>query len=62
MLSYGAFRAAHTWGHSLFRVLQCVHDSLIVGWESDGNLSPSKGVVVYGSKGNLIFNVMVGLY
>ena len=42
------------------RVLQYVHDSLIVGCESDGNLNPSKGVVAYGRKGDFILNAMVG--
>ena len=36
------------------RVLQYVHDSLIVGCVSDGNTNPSKGVVAYGIKGDLI--------
>ena len=44
------------------RVLQYVHDSLIVGSESDRSLYPGKGVVVYGSKGNLLLNAMVGFY
>ena len=33
------------------RVLQYVHDSLIVGCLSDRSINPSKGVVVYGIKG-----------
>ena len=33
------------------RVLQYVHDSLMVGGESDRSLYPSKGVVAYGIKG-----------
>ena len=32
------------------RVLQYVHDSLIVGCMSDINTNPSKGVVAYGIK------------
>ena len=32
------------------RVLQYVHDSRIVGGESDISLHPSKGVVAYGIK------------
>ena len=44
------------------RVLQYVHDSLIVGGESDRNLYPSKGVVAYGSKEDLILNAMAGFY
>ena len=44
------------------RVLQYVHDSLIVGCESDRSLNPSKGVVPYGSKEDLLLNAMVGFY
>ena len=45
------------------RVLQYVHDSLMVGCESDRSLNPSKGVVAYGSKENLKpYNAMVGFY
>ena len=44
------------------RVLQYVHDSLIVGGKSDRSLYPSKGVVVYGSKGDFLLNAMVGFY
>ena len=36
------------------RVLKYVHDSLMVGGESDRSLYPSKGVVAYGSKEDLI--------
>ena len=43
-------------------MLQYAHDSLRVGGESDISLYPSKGVVVYGSKGDLLLNVMVGFY
>ena len=32
------------------RVLQYVHDSLIVGCLSDRSINPSKGVVAYGIK------------
>ena len=38
------------------RVSQYVHDSLIVGGESDKSLYPSNGVVAYGSKEDLILN------
>ena len=41
------------------RVLQYVHDSLIVGGVSDRNTYPSKWVVAYGSKEDLILNAMV---
>ena len=44
------------------RVLQYVHDSLIVGSVSDRNTNPSKWVVAYGSKEDLILNAMVGFY
>jgi hypothetical protein len=44
------------------RVLQYVHDSLIVGGESDRSLYLSKGVVTYGSKEDLLLNAMIGLY
>ena len=44
------------------RVLQYIHDSLIVGGESDRSLYPSKGVVAYGSKGDLLLNATVGFY
>ena len=33
------------------RVLQYVHDSLIVGCLSDRSINPSKGIVAYGIKG-----------
>ena len=36
------------------RVLQYVHDSLMVGGVSDGNTDPSKGVVAYGNKEDLM--------
>ena len=44
------------------RVLQYVHDLLIVGFLSDISINPSKGVVAYGMKGTLCFNAMVGFY
>ena len=44
------------------RVLQFVHGSLTVGCESDRNLNPSKWVVAYGSKEDLILNGMVGFH
>ena len=44
------------------RVLQYVHDSLIVGGESNTSLYPSKGSLAYGSKEDLILNAMVGFY
>ena len=43
-------------------MLQYVHNSLIVGGESDRSLHPSKGVVAYGSKEDLLLNAMVGFY
>ena len=47
---------------SCCRVLQYVHDLLMVGGKSDRSLYPSKRVVAYGSKEDLIFNTMVGFY
>ena len=44
------------------RVLQYVHDSLIVGCGSDISLNTDKWVVAYGSKEDLILNAMVGFY
>ena len=44
------------------RVLQYVHDSLIVGCLSDRSINPSKGVVAYGIKGTSYFNATVGFY
>ena len=44
------------------RVLQNVHDSLMMGGESDRSLYPSKWVVAYGSKVDLILNAMVWFY
>ena len=41
------------------RVLQYVHGLLMVGCESDRSLNPSRWVVAYGSKGDLILNAMV---
>ena len=42
------------------RVLQYVHGLLTVGCESDRNLNPSRWVMAYGNKENLILNAMVG--
>ena len=44
------------------RVLQYVHDSLMVGCESDRSLNPSRWVMAYGSKEDLILNAMVGFH
>ena len=44
------------------RVLQYVHDLPLVGCLSDRNINPSRWVVAYGSKGDLILNAMVGFY
>ena len=44
------------------RVLQYIHDSLVVGGVSDRSTYPSKWVVAYGSKEDLILNAMVGFY
>ena len=44
------------------RVLQYVHGLLTVGCESDINLNPSRWVMAYGSKEDLILNAMVGFH
>ena len=44
------------------RVLQYVHDSLMVGSVSDRSIYPSKWVVAYGSKEDFILNAMVGFH
>ena len=44
------------------RVLQYVLDSLMVGCESDRSLNPSRWVMAYGSKEDLILNAMVGFH
>ena len=44
------------------RVLHYVHGSLMMGCESDRSLNPSKWCMTYGSKEDLILNVMVGFY
>ena len=43
-------------------MLQYVHDSLIVGCLSDRSINPSRWVVAYGSKEDLILNAMVVFY
>ena len=45
-----------------YRVLQYVHDFLMVGGVSDRSTYPSRWVVAYGSKEDLIHNAMVGFY
>ena len=44
------------------KVLQYVHDSLMVGCENDRNLNPSRWVMSYGSKEDLILNAMIGFH
>ena len=44
------------------RVLQYIHDSLMAGGGSDRSTYPSKWVVAYGSKEDLILNAMVGFH
>ena len=44
------------------RVLQYVHDSLMVGCKSDISLNPSRWAMAYGSKEDLILNAMVGFH
>ena len=62
VLSYGALRSRANVRGPRCRVLQYVHDSLMVGCESDISLNPSRWVVAYGSKEDLILNVMVGFH
>ena len=50
LLSYCASVSASV-RDSRCRVLQYVHDSLIVDCLSDRSINPSKGVVAYGIKG-----------
>ena len=50
----------HVGYHS--RVLQYIHNSLILGSVGDRSLYRSKGVVAYGSKEDLLLNAMVGFY
>jgi hypothetical protein len=53
LVSYGAlYHASMRDPHC--RVLQYVHDSLMVGGVSDRRTNPSKWVVAYGSKEDLI--------
>lgn len=52
---------ASVWDYR-YRVLQYIHDSLMVGGETDRSLFLRKGVVVYESKENLILNAMAGFY
>ena len=44
------------------RVLQYVHDSLMVGGVSDRSTYPSKWVVACGSNEDLMLNAMVWVY
>ena len=44
------------------RVLQYIHDSRMVGCQSDRSLNPSRWVMAYGSKEDLILNAMVGFH
>ena len=62
VLSYGALRSCANVRAPLCRVLQYVHGSLMVGCESDRSLNPSRWVMAYGSKEDLILNAMVGFH
>ena len=62
VLSYGALHSRADVRGPRCRVLQYVHDSLMVGCESDRKLNPSGWVMAYGSKEDLILNAMVGLH
>ena len=63
MLSYGALRVAQASG---ITAVGCCNTFIIrfyiVGGESDRSLYPSKGVVAYGSKEDLVLNAMVRFY
>ena len=62
VLSYGALRSCVNVRGPRCRVLQYVHGSLMVGCESGRRLNPSKWVMAYGSKEDLILNAMVGFH
>ena len=62
VLSYRALRSRANVRVPRCRVLQYVHDFLTVGCESDRNLNPSRWVMAYGSKEDLIVNAMVGFH
>ena len=62
VLSYGALRSRANVRGPRYRVLQHVHGSLMVGWESDRSLNPGKWGMTYGSKEDLILNAMVGFH
>ena len=47
---------------SRYRMFQYVHDLPMVGCLSDRSINPSRWVVAYGSKEDLILNAMVGFY
>ena len=62
VLSYGALRSRANVRGPCCRVLQYVHDFLMVGCESDRNLNLSRWVMAYGSKEDLILNAIVGFH
>ena len=62
VLSYGALLSRANMRGLRCRVLQYVHGSLVVSCESDRSLNPSKWVMAYGSKQDLILNAMVGFH
>ena len=62
VLSYGALRSRANMRVPRCRVLQYVHDSLMVGCESDRSLNQSRWAMAYGSKEDLILNAMVGFH
>ena len=62
VLSYGAFCSRANVRGPRCRVLQYVHGSLMVGCETDISLNPSKWVMAYGCKEDLILNAMVGFH
>ena len=62
VLSYGALRSRANVRGPHCRVLQYVHNSLMVGCESDRNSIPGRLGMTYGSKEDLILNAMVGFH
>ena len=62
VLSYGALRSHANVRGPRCRALQYVHGSLMVGCDSDRSLNPSRWVMAYGSKEDLILNAMVGFH
>ena len=62
VLSYGALHSRANVRAPHCRVLQYVHDSLMMGGVSDRSTYPSKWAIAYGSKEDLILSAMVEFY